>query len=154
MERPSITIARSLRQMAVRLAYFQDNGEYSYIDKYEEVTSWISATCKKLITYKGETAEEEAEILLAVLVGYSTTIRDEQNIHQAVQRTYKVLPRLSHSLLKCQLLTYCYGEEYDKDLSLEAERIISSWSGRELNEEERRIQQLLKDFQKNEQLFG
>lgn len=32
-----------------QLAYFQNDDEYSYLDKYEEVTSWIYRTNCELI---------------------------------------------------------------------------------------------------------
>lgn len=71
METNLITKAKELRRVAERLAYFQDDGEYSYIDKYKEVLSWIYKACRELIRFHGESDEEEAEICLSVLIGYS-----------------------------------------------------------------------------------
>jgi hypothetical protein len=150
MEDTPIKLARELRQVTNRLVYFQDNDEYSHIDKFQEVTSWISEMCNKLILLKGNTLEEEAEICLSVLAGYFATIRDERNIKKVLDRSYKVLPDLTPSLLKCSLLVYCYGETYDETFSDEAKQIIDTWINRDLTEEEKRTKQLLSDLEYNE----
>ena len=116
METKLITKAKELRRVAERLAYFEDDGEYSYIDKYKEVLSWIYRSCRELIRFHGENNEEEAEICLSVLIGYSTTVRNAKNIQRAIDRAYRVLPRLESSLLKCQLLVYCYIEAWRKTI--------------------------------------
>lgn len=146
METKLITKARELRRVAERLAYFQDDGEYSYIDKYKEVLSWIYRSCRELIRFHGENDEEEAEICLSVLIGYSTTVRNAKNIRRAIDRAYMVLPHLAPSLLKCQLLAYCYVEVHDQKLVNEAKQIMQTWSGSQLSEEEIRTKELLQDM--------
>jgi len=148
METKLITKAKELRRVAERLAYFQDDGEYSYIDKYKEVLSWIYKSCRELIRFHGENDEEEAEICLSVLIGYSTTVRNAKNIQRAVDRAYQVLPRLTPSLLKCQLLIYCYIEACDESLIREAKLIIDSWKEGEMGEEEKKVRELLENLEK------
>ena len=41
--------------------------------------------------------------------------------------SWEVLPKLSASLLKVQLLVYCYSEVYDEELSRQAHSIIATW---------------------------
>ena len=148
METKLITKAKELRRVAERLAYFQDDGEYSYIDKYKEVLSWIYKSCRELIRFHGENDDEEAEICLSVLIGYSTTVRNAKNIQRAVDRAYQVLPRLTPSLLKCQLLIYCYIEACDESLIREAKLIIDSWKEGEMGEEEKKVRELLENLEK------
>jgi len=147
METKLITKARELRRVAERLAYFQDDGEYSYIDKYKEILSWIYRACRELIRFHGENDDEEAEICLSVLIGYSTTVRNAKNIRRAIDRAYTVLPRLVPSSLKCQLLVYCYVEVHDQKLVNEAKQIMQTWSGSQLSEEETRTKNLLQDLE-------
>lgn len=148
MKTELINTVRELREKVEKLAYMQDGGEYSYIDKYKEVTSWIYKTCRELIRYRGENDEEEAEICLAVLIGYSTTIRDSKNIRRAIDRAYQVLPRLVPSLLKCQLLIYCYIEACDESLIREAKQIIDTWKDHEMGKEEQKTRELLENLEK------
>ena len=64
-----------------------------------------------------------------------------ENRKQAVlDRAGKILDKISPSLLKCQLLTYCYGEVYDEELAMEAHSIIDSWGERRLSDEEQEIE--------------
>lgn len=149
MKTELINTVRELREKAEKLAYMQDGGEYSYIDKYKEVTSWIYKTCRELIRYRGENDEEEAEICLAVLIGYSTTIRDSKNIRRAIDRAYQVLPRLVPSLLKCQLLIYCYIEACDESLIREAKLIMETWKQDEMGKEEKKVKELLQNIEIN-----
>lgn len=142
METNLITKAKELRRVAERLAYFQDDGEYSYIDKYKEVLSWIYRTCRELIRFHGESDEEEAEICLSVLIGYSTTVRNAKNIQRAIDRAYAVLPHLASSLLKCQLLIYCYAEVRNQKLLDQAKQIMQTWNSSQLSEEEARAREL------------
>ncbi|NLI37595.1 MAG: transcriptional regulator [Bacteroidales bacterium] len=147
METKLITKAKELRRVAERLAYFQDDGEYSYIDKYKEVLSWIYRACRELIRFHGENDEEEAEICLSVLIGYSTTVRNAKNIRRAIDRAYMVLPHLVPSLLKCQLLVYCYVEVRNQKLLDQAKQIMRTWNDSQLSEEEIRMKELLQNME-------
>lgn len=147
METNLITKAKELRRVAERLAYFQDDGEYSYIDKYKEVLSWIYKSCRELIRFHGENNEEEAEICLSVLIGYSTTVRNAKNIKCAVNRAYMVLPYLASSLLKCQLLAYCYVEDRNQKWMDQAKQIMQTWTDSQLSEEEARTKELFLDME-------
>lgn len=143
----SITLARELRRVAMRLAYFQDDGEYSYVDKFEEVTSWISRTCRELINVRGATVEEEAEICLSVLTGYSTTVRDDDNIRHVIMRSMQALALMADTPLKCQLLIYCYFETDDYGLVDIARRIMKSLKEKGLSEEGKKVEEQLKELE-------
>lgn len=97
--------------------------------------------------------EEDAEVCLALLMGYNATIYGDSNKQEHIQQVldccWKVLPHLPVSLQKLRLLTYCYGEVYDDALSREAHDILKSWGGRELTAEEQEIAGLLDSMEAN-----
>lgn len=67
------------------------------------------------------------------LKAYSATIYNhgdkEEKVQEVLDRSGKVLGKLSDSLLKCQLLVACYGETLDEELAEEAHKIMSGWGG-------------------------
>ena len=71
----------------------------------------------------------------------------EERIQTILNRCWEVLEHLSASLLKVQLLTYCYGEVFEEELIREAYIIIESWNGKELSEEEQAIIEYLKNLE-------
>jgi len=147
---------KELQRVAYRISYCEDEDEYSYLDKYMEVTSWISFSCKELLHVKGTTDEEEAEICLAILVGYSAIIRNrenDENVQKALDRAFKVLPSMSLSFIKCQLLIYCYAETYERRLADEAKEIMKFRMDRALSREEKRIQEFLKDLEDKNMMY-
>lgn len=97
--------------------------------------------------------EEDAEVCLALLMGYNATIYGDSNkqehIQQVLDRCWKVLPHLPASFQKFSLLTYCYGEVYDESLACEAHNILNSWNGRKLTHEEEEIADLLNSMEEN-----
>lgn len=90
---------------------------------------------------------------LSLLMGYNATLYNngdkEERIQHILDRCWDVLEHLPTSLLKVQLLVYCYGEVFDEELAREAQAIIDTWQDRELSEEEREVMERLKDVQEN-----
>ena len=72
---------------------------------------------------------------------------------QVLDRSWEVLPKLSASLLKVRLLTYCYGEFYDESLAKEAHEIINTWDETGLSREQAEIAEELKGFEENQYPF-
>ena len=111
-----------------------------------------------LFALKGENPEEEARLCLALLMGYNATIYDygdkESKKQVILDRSLLVLESLPSSLLKCQLLTYCYGEVFEEELAKEAHTIIDGWKDRELLEEEREIVENLRILEEPPYLFS
>ena len=107
-----------------------------------------------LYSVKGDTPEEEAGICLALLMGYNATIysdKDKEAKKQSIlDRAWEVLEQLPPSLLKCQLLTYCYGEVFEEELAQEAHAIIDSWQGRELTFKEQEVVENLRNLEENQ----
>ena len=87
-------------------------------------------------------------------MGYNATIyrdKDKEAKKQSIlDRAWEVLEQLPPSLLKCQLLTYCYGEVFEEDLAQEAHAIIDSWQGRELTAKEQEVVENLRNLEENQ----
>ena len=61
-----------------------------------------------------------------------------------------VLESLPSSLLKCQLLTYCYGEVFEEELAKEAHAIIDYWDNKTLSIDEQETVDMLKMIEENQ----
>lgn len=79
----------------------------------------------------GTTVEEQANVCLALLMGYSASFVDhgekQQHVQEVLNRCWDILDTLPASLLKLRLLTACYGEVFDESLADEGRTIIASW---------------------------
>ena len=79
----------------------------------------------------GTTVEEQANVCLALLKGYSASFIDhgekQQHVQEVLKRCWDILDTFPASLLKLRLLTACYGEVFDEALADEARGIIASW---------------------------
>jgi hypothetical protein len=79
----------------------------------------------------GTTVEEQADVCLALLMGYSASFVDhgekQQHVQEVLNRCWDILDTLPASLLKLRLLTACYGEVFDESLADEGRTIIASW---------------------------
>lgn len=102
---------------------------------------------------RGATPEEEANICLALLMGYNATIYNqgdkEEKKQVVLNRCWDVLDQLPATLLKCQLLTYCYGEVFEEELAKEAHLIISGWDHSRLSNDEKEVFESLKILEEN-----
>ena len=96
----------------------------------------------------GTTVEEQANVCLALLMGYSASFVDhgekQQHVQEVLNRCWDVLDTLPASLLKLRLLTACYGEVFDEVLAVESRSIIASWDAASLTAEQ---QEAVDEFQ-------
>ena len=96
----------------------------------------------------GTMMEEQANVCLALLMGYSASFIDhgekQQHVQEVLNRCWDVLDVLPASLLKLCLLTVCYGEVFDEALANEARSIIASWDAASLTAEQ---QEAIDEFQ-------
>lgn len=97
---------------------------------------------------QGSTVEEQANVCLALLMGYNASFIDhgekQEHIQKVLNRCWDILETLPASLLKLRLLTACYGEVYDEPLADEARKIISGWDKKSLTPEQ---QEAIEEFQ-------
>ena len=96
---------------------------------------------------KDSTVEEQANVCLALLMGYNASFVDhgekQKHVQEVLDRCWDILEVLPASLLKLRLLTACYGEVYDEPLADESRKIIASWDGVSLTSEQ---QEAIEEF--------
>lgn len=143
-----------LQQLAQKSLYLGLDGGPIYAEHFSRLNKEIQILSDVLYSVKGDTPEEEAGICLALLMGYNATIysdKDKEAKKQSIlDRAWEVLEQLPPSLLKCQLLTYCYGEVFEEELAQEAHAIIDSWQGRELTSKEQEVVENLRNLEENQ----
>lgn len=140
----------SLFSLAHRLLTYGLDGSPIYVDEFTRLNREVYEQALELYG----TVESEAELCLGLLAAFAATIYDnghkQQYIQRVLDRSWEVLPKLSASLLKVQLLVYCYSEVYDEELSRQAHSIIATWDKAELTLEQVDIIEELKSFEENQ----
>ena len=123
--------ALELQRIAHELMCFGMDGTPVYSDTFCRLNKEVLVLSDSLFPVQGSGTEEEANVCLALLMGYNATIYDngdkEQKKQTALNRACEVLGRLPASLLKVRLLAYTYGEVYEESLLQEAHTIVDSW---------------------------
>lgn len=141
-----------LKLLAHKLLYLTTDDTPVYADSLAELNKEVTRKANELFTAKASTDEEEALLCLALLMGYNAVMYSQTELEKRKQaildRAGRILDKLPPSLLKCQLLTYCYGEVYDEELADEAHAIIDSWGERILTDEEQEIADTLTNLEK------
>lgn len=144
----------SLYSLAHDLLNMGMDGSPIYSDNFARLNREVYEQALKMYnTPSGDTAEEEAELCLSLLVAFNATFcddgRKQQYIQHILDRCFEVLPQLSPSLLKVRLLSYCYGEVYETDLAQEAHVIIESWNALSLQPEQQEAIEELNNIEAN-----
>ena len=123
--------ALELQRIAHELMCFGMDGTPVYSDTFCRLNKEVLVLSDSLFPVLGSGTEEEANVCLALLMGYNATIYDngdkEQKKQIALNRACELLGRLPASLLKVRLLAYTYGEVYEESLLQEAHTIVDSW---------------------------
>jgi hypothetical protein len=123
--------ALELQRIAHELMCFGMDGTPVYSDTFCRLNKEVLVLSDSLFPVQGFGTEEEANVCLALLMGYNATIYDngdkEQKKQIALNRACELLGRLPASLLKVRLLAYTYGEVYEESLLQEAHTIVDSW---------------------------
>lgn len=145
--------ALELQHAAHELMYLGIDGEPVYSDTFCRLNKEVLVKSDSLFTSKSSDIEEEANICLALLMGYNATIYDngdkEQKKQAVLDRIYNVLDKLPASLLKVRLLTYTYGEVYEEVMLDEAHIMINSWDKLALMEEQIEAIEELRNIEEN-----
>jgi hypothetical protein len=128
-----------------------------YSDDFCRLNKEVLVKSDSLFSAKGSDIEEEANLCLALLMGYNATIYDNgdkiQRKQSVLDRIYTILEQLPVSLLKVRLLTYCYGEVYEEIMLKEAHAIINAWDKTTLTSVEVEIIEELKNIEENQYPF-
>ena len=115
-----------LQRAAHDLMYLGMDGSPIYSDDLSRRNSEVYRLATTLYNSGtwGTTVEEQANVCLALLKGYSASFIDHgeklQHVQEVLKRCWDILDILPASLLKLRLLTACYGEVFDEALVDEA----------------------------------
>ena len=132
----------SLQRAAHELMYLGMDGSPVYSDDLSRRNGEVYRLTTALYNsgVKGSTVEEQANVCLALLMGYSASFVDhgekQKHIQEVLDRCWDILDALPASLLKLRLLTACYGEVFDEPLVDEGRVIINSWDSASLTVEQ------------------
>ncbi|MCD8182563.1 MAG: UpxZ family transcription anti-terminator antagonist [Bacteroides sp.] len=148
----------SLYTLAHDLLNLGMDGSPIYSDHFAHLNREVYEQAIKLYNTPGSTVpEEEAELCLSILVALSATFYDngrkQQYIQATLDRCWNILDQLPASLLKVRLLTCCYGEVYEDNLTAEAHAIIDTWDKSSLTPEQAEIIEELKNMEDNQYPF-
>ena len=145
--------AVELQHAAHTLMYLGMDGEPLYSDDFCRQNKDVLLKSDSLFAAKSSDIEEEANLCLALLMGYNATIYNygdkEQKKQEMLVRAYDVLERLPDSLLKVRLLTYCYGETYEEALLQSARKIVDGWGQASLTSEQIEAVEELRNIEEN-----
>ena len=132
----------ALQRAAHELMYLGVDGSPIYSDDLSRRNGEVYRLTTALYNSgaKGSTVEEQADVCLALLMGYSASFVDhgekQQHVQEVLDRCWDILDTLPASLLKLRLLTACYGEVFDEPLADEGRAIIASWDSLSLTVEQ------------------
>ena len=141
--------AITLQRAAHDLMYLGIDGSPIYSDDLSRRNGEVSRLTTTLYNSdtKDSTVEEQANVCLALLMGYTASFIDhgekQEHVQEVLNRCWNILDALPASLLKLRLLTACYGEVYDEPLADESRKIIASWDGVSLTSEQ---QEAIEEF--------
>ena len=144
----------SLFSLAHNLLVYGLDGSPIYVDQFTRLNRDVYEQALDLYGTRGKTVEAEAELCLGLLVAFAAVIYDnghkQEYIQNVLDRSWEILPQLPASLLKVQLLVYCYSEVYDEELARQAHNIIDTWDMSLLTLEQVNIIDELKSFEENQ----
>ena len=144
----------SLFSLAHNLLVYGLDGSPIYVDQFTRLNRDVYEQALDLYGTRGKTVEAEAELCLGLLVAFAAVIYDnghkQEYIQNVLDRSWEILPQLPASLLKVQLLVYCYSEVYDEELARQAHNIIVTWDTSLLTLEQVNIIDELKSFEENQ----
>ena len=142
--------AITLQRAAHDLMYLGMDGNLIYSDDLSRRNGEVYRLTTALYnsSAKGSTVEEQANVCLALLMGYNASFIDhgekQEHVQEVLDRCWDILETLPASLLKLRLLTACYGEVFDEPLADEGHAIIASWDSELLTSEQ---QEAIAEFQ-------
>ena len=134
--------AITLQRAAHELMYLGMDGSPIYSDDLSRRNGEVYRLTTTLYNSGtwGTTMEEQANVCLALLMGYSASFVDhgekQQHVQEVLNCCWDILDTLPASLLRLRLLTACYGEVFDEPLAEEGRSIIASWDSTSLTAEQ------------------
>lgn len=141
--------AKELQMMVGRILHGGCGDEWTDVGEWMDSQTQITDGIDKLIWMQGESHEEEAERILAILMGYTVAVQRGSYIDSILQRAEEVFPYVSDRILKCHLAVFCYGICYDDSLCEEAERLMEEIKRTGRGEEIGMVEELLESMKEN-----
>lgn len=145
--------ALELQHAAHELMYLGMDGEPVYSDTFCRLNKEVLVKSDSLFSAQSSDVEEEANLCLALLMGYNATIYDygdkERKKQVVLERIYNVLEKLPVSLLKVHLLVYTYGGVYEESMRCETYNIMKNWNMLDLSTEQKKVIDILKNIEEN-----
>ena len=108
--------AKEVQAFVGRQLYADAPREYTDVEEWKSVQLHLSMALKEIEALKGDSPEEEGELVLALLMGNSIAVRNSQSVARTLERAERVLPLLVDPVLKCKLACFCYQEFPDEEL--------------------------------------
>ena len=108
--------ARELQDLAGGLLYAELPLASADATEWMRMQRQLDDALNELEHLKGDTPDEEGELLLAILMGCCVTVRNETRVAKALERAERVLQLLTNPVLKCKLAAHCYLEVPDEEL--------------------------------------
>ena len=140
----------TLQRAAHDLMYLGMDGSPVYSDDLSRRNGEVYRLTTALYNsgVQGSTVEEQANVCLALLMGYNASFIDhgekQKHVQEVLDRCWDILEVLPASLLKLRLLTACYGEVFAEPLADEGRAIIDSWNSASLTSGQR---EAIEEFQ-------
>ena len=140
----------TLQRAAHDLMYLGMDGSPVYSDDLSRRNGEVYRLTTALYNsgVQGSTVEEQANVCLALLMGYNASFIDhgekQKHVQEVLDRCWDILEVLPASLLKLRLLTARYGEVFDEPLADEGRAIIDSWNSASLTSGQR---EAIEEFQ-------
>lgn len=124
------SLCNSVSSVVKKLLEYGGDGTPVYVNELTALNKELRNLCADLLLQKGESPEEEAEILVTLFKGYDTmlfnfSLENEQVVQELLDRSMTVLEKLSASVLKCQLLLECFEQMGDEELIREVKNIVN-----------------------------
>lgn len=126
------SLCNSVSSVVKKLLEYGEDGTPVYVNELTALNQELRNLCADLLLRKGESPEEEAEILVTLFKGYNTMLfnvsaENEQVIQELLDRSMAVLEKLPASVLKCQLLLECFEQTGDGELIGEVKKNIEGF---------------------------
>ena len=112
-----IRFAQEVQAFAAKQLYVEEVPDFTDIEEWNQAQLHLVKALAELERLNGSTPEEEGELALAILMGYSVAIRNARNVQLALERAKQVMPRLTDEVLKCKLAVFCYVEIPNQELA-------------------------------------
>ena len=121
-----LSLAKSVQGIVGRLLMTDNDLSYTNIEDWRKVQTYLFDSLVSLDQKEGDTYEEDAERILAILMGYRIAVRNPLIVDRALKRAEQILPHVQDPVLKCYLTVFCYTECEDDELEEESYRQLES----------------------------